>query len=129
MGQSKRWWILIVEGGTNLAATAAVLVWAALAVVPLVSLASGWAVISGGLMLAAAHRLSSPHGRWLLASAGGVSAGWGVLVVALGPSSDGDLRPTQLWLVAYALVFGVTLLMLAARLRRHREPGPARRLA
>ena len=130
MGRGERWWTLIVEGGTNLAAAAAVLVWAALAVVPLVSLASAWAVVSGGLMLAAAHRLSAPHGRWLLAFAGGVSAGWGVLAVALAAAPDGDLPTTRLWLVAYALVFGATLLMLAARLRRrHREPGPEQRLA
>ena len=130
MGRGERWWTLIVEGGTNLAAATAVLVWAALAVVPLVGVASGWAVVSGGLMLAAAHRLSGAHGGWLLAFAGGVSAGWGMLGAALAPSSGGDLRQTRLWLVAYALVFGVTLLMLAARLRRrHREPGPEQRLA
>jgi len=83
-GRGERWWTLIVEGGANLAAAAAALIWAALAVVPLVSLASGRAVLSGGLMLAAAHRLSASHGRWLLAFGGGVSAGWGALMVAWG---------------------------------------------
>lgn len=73
-------------------------------------------------MLAAAHRLSGTHGRWLLAFGGGASAGWGALAVGLAPSSGGDLRTTELWLVAYALVFGVTLVVLATRLRRrHHE--------
>jgi hypothetical protein len=81
-------------------------------------------------MLAAAHRLSSTHGRWLLAFGGGVSAGWGALAGALAPSSEGDLRTTELWLVAYALLFGVTLLILGARLRRgHRQTQPAERSA
>ena len=68
-----------LEGVTNLTVAGAVLVWLALAVVPLVSLASAWAVVTGALMLAAAHRLSDSHGRWLLAFGGGVSAGWGAL--------------------------------------------------
>ena len=128
--QIERWWTLIIEGVTNLAVAAAVLVWAALAVVPLVSLASGWAIVTGALMLAAAHRLSGPHGRWLLALGGGLSAGWGVLALALAPSADGDPKTTELWLIAYALVFGVTLLALTARLRRrHRRPAQAPRPA
>jgi uncharacterized membrane protein HdeD (DUF308 family) len=125
VGRGERWWTLIVEGMTNLAAATAVLIWAGLAVVPLVGWASGWAVVTGGVMLAAAHRLSTTHGRWLLAFGGGVSAGWGALAIALRTSSDGDLRTIELWLVAYALVFGITLLLLASRLRRrHREPVP-----
>jgi uncharacterized membrane protein HdeD (DUF308 family) len=129
-GRGERWWTLIVEGLTNLTVAGAVLVWAAIAVVPLVSLASAWAVVTGALMLAAAHRLAGSHGRGLLAFGGGVSAGRGALAVALAPASDGDLRTTERWLVAYALVFGVTLLILASRLRRrHRETGPEQRLA
>jgi uncharacterized membrane protein HdeD (DUF308 family) len=129
-GRGERWWTLIVEGLTNLTVAGAVLVWAAIAVVPLVSLASAWAVVTGALMLAAAHRLAASHSRWLLAFGGGVSAGWGALAVALAPASDGDLRTTERWLVAYALVFGVTLLILASRLRRrHRETGSEQRLA
>ena len=118
----ERWWTLILEGVTNFAAAGAVLVWAAIAV-PLLSLASAWAIVTAAPMLAAAHRFSGALGRWLLAFGGGVSAGWGVLAAALAPSSDGDLRTMELWLVAYALVFGVTLLVLASGLRRrHAEP-------
>ena len=129
-GRDERWWTLIVEGLTNLTAAGAILVWAAIAVVPLVSMACAWAVVSGALMLAAAHRLSRAHGRWLLVFGGGVSSGWGALAVGLAPSSGGDLRTTERWLVAYALVFGVTLVVLATRLRRrHREVGLEQRLA
>ena len=49
--------MLILEGSVNLAAAAAVLVWQEVAVVPLVQIATAWAVITGGLLLAAAHRL------------------------------------------------------------------------
>ena len=60
--QTERLWTLILEGATNLAVAATVLVWAALAAVPLISLASGWAIVTGALVLAAAHR-RSPVGR------------------------------------------------------------------
>src|SRR5436190_21226298 len=38
-----RWAVLILEGSVNLAAAAAVLVWQAVAAVPLVQIASAWA--------------------------------------------------------------------------------------
>jgi hypothetical protein len=60
---------LIIEGATNLAVAAAVLVWGALAVVPLVSLASGWAIVTGALILAAAHRLSRSMPRKTISKA------------------------------------------------------------
>jgi uncharacterized membrane protein HdeD (DUF308 family) len=120
--QIERWWTLIVEGVTNLTVAGAVLVWLALAVVPLVHLAAGWAVVTGALLLAAARRLSGPHGRWMLGFAGVASAAWGALAAAAGPSSLDPPRLTELWLVGYALLFGAALLVLALRLkRRHSE--------
>jgi uncharacterized membrane protein HdeD (DUF308 family) len=109
------WPMLILEGSVNLAAAAAVLVWQAVAAVPLVQIASGWAMITGGLLLAAAHRLSGGEGRWILVVAGVVSAGWGALVAILGAS---DTRSMGLWLVGYALIFGGSLVALAGRWRR-----------
>ena len=97
------------------AAAAAVLVWQSVAAVALVPIATAWAVISGGLLLAAAHRLSGSEGRWILVVAGVVSAGWGALVAILGAS---DTRTMGLWLVGYALIFGGTLVALAGRWRR-----------
>jgi len=114
-----RWPMLILEGSVNLAAAAAVLVWQSVAAVALVPIATAWAVISGGLLLAAAHRLSGSEGRWILVVAGVVSAGWGALVAILGAS---DTRTMGLWLVGYALIFGGTLVALAGRWRRATTP-------
>ena len=76
--RGERWRLLILEGATNLAAAAAVLAWPAIAIAaPFVRLACAWAVVTGALLLAAAHRLSGPHGRWVLVLAGVASAGWG----------------------------------------------------
>jgi uncharacterized membrane protein HdeD (DUF308 family) len=107
-----RWLMLILEGSVNLGAAAAVLVWQAVATVPLVQIATAWAVITGGLLLAAAHRLTGNEGRWILVLAGAVSASWGALLAAIGAS---DTRAMGLWLVGYALIFGGTLVALAGR--------------
>jgi uncharacterized membrane protein HdeD (DUF308 family) len=112
-----RWPMLIFEGSVNLAAAAAVLVWQAVAAVALVPIAAAWAVITGGLLLAAAHRLSTSEGRWILILAGVVSASWGASVAAIGAS---DTRAMGLWLVGYALIFGGTLAALAGHWHRRR---------
>ena len=114
-----RWPMLILEGSVNVAAAVAVLVWQAVAAVALVQIATAWAVITGGLLLAAAHRLSRSEGRWILMLAGVVSASWGALVAAIGAS---DTRAMGLWLVGYALIFGGTLAALAGHWQRRRPP-------
>lgn len=120
--RGERWRMMVLEGMTNLAVAGAVLIWSALAVVPLVPLVGAWAIATGALMLAAARRLA--HGGWLLVLAGALSAAWGVLVSTVGPSSAEDPRLMAWWLVAYAFSFGLFLLVLAWRLRRpHREAG------
>jgi uncharacterized membrane protein HdeD (DUF308 family) len=113
-----RWPMLMLEGSVNLAAAAAVLVWQSVAAVALVQIATAWAVITGGLLLAAAHRLSGSEGRWILVLAGVVSASWGALIAAIGAS---DTRAMGLWLVGYALMFGGTLAALAGHWQRRQR--------
>jgi uncharacterized membrane protein HdeD (DUF308 family) len=84
----------------------------------LVHILSAWAVVTGALLLAAAHRLSRRDGRWILVLAGIVSAAWGVLAAAIGA---GDTRTMGLWLVGYALIFGWILVALAGRLQRRQR--------
>jgi uncharacterized membrane protein HdeD (DUF308 family) len=118
--RNQRWGALILEGIVDLAA-AAIAFFAPIATLfAFVYLSAAWAIISGVLMLAAVFRLRRTHGKWLLALAGVVSVVWGVLL-SIAPIA-GALVMTW-WLGAYALVFGVTLLVLAFRLRRSRgEP-------
>jgi uncharacterized membrane protein HdeD (DUF308 family) len=125
--RNERWAALILEGTANLALAGAVLVWPAIAIVPLVALTVRWAVVTGALLLAAARRLSGPHGRWVLASAGIASAAWGALEAAAGPSAASDPRSIGLWLIGYAVPFGAILLGLAVLLQRRqqKESAPA----
>jgi uncharacterized membrane protein HdeD (DUF308 family) len=122
--RDERWWPLVVEGSINLGAAAAVLVWPLVIAAPFVNVTAAWAIVTGALLFAVAHRLALHHGRWLLVFAGAVSLGWGLLAATVGPSARGDARTIELWLVAYAATFGATMLILSLRLqRRHGESG------
>jgi hypothetical protein len=93
------------------------LVWQGAAAVALVQVATAWAVITGGLLLAAAHRLFVSEGRWILVLARVVSASWGALLAVIGA---GDTRTMGPWLIAYAVIFGGTLVVLAGHWQRQR---------
>jgi uncharacterized membrane protein HdeD (DUF308 family) len=68
-------------------------------------------------MLVAAFKLNIEHGRWWLVLGGAVSVAYGVLLIVT--PLIGALVLTW-WFGAYALVFGIALLVLAFRLRaRH----------
>jgi uncharacterized membrane protein HdeD (DUF308 family) len=123
--RGESWQMPVLEGVSNIAVAGAVLVWPAVAVVPFVRLASAWAIVTGAILLAAAHRLPRPHGRPALALAGGISAGWGVLLATAGPGAGSEPRTIGLWLAAYAVLFGATLFALGHHLRGHRENSPA----
>jgi uncharacterized membrane protein HdeD (DUF308 family) len=120
----RRWWTLIVEGIVDLGA-GAILVWPALIVVPFVDLTSGWAIITGALMLAAAGRLAGRRGRWPLLIAGTASVLWGAFSATAGLSVAPEPQAMKRWLIVYGLVFGLTLLVMALRLREREAPGAA----
>lgn len=116
-----RWWMKILEGMTDLGVAGWILIWPAIAAAAFLHVLSIWAVVTGGLLLAATHRLSQVHGRWVLAFAGAVSTGWGILLATIGPDATDEPRATAAWLVVYAALFGTTLLVLGLQLRRHRH--------
>jgi uncharacterized membrane protein HdeD (DUF308 family) len=123
-GHHERWGWLLFEGVLSLAMGIIAAVIPAAAVLSFVLITAVWALLSGGAMLAAAFSLHPAHGRWWLALGGIVSLIWGVLLV-LAPVV-GALVLTW-WLGAYAIVFGVMLLVLAFRLRAGRDrAGPVR---
>jgi uncharacterized membrane protein HdeD (DUF308 family) len=112
-----RWGLMLVEGLVDILVGVMAFAWPASAVFAFVLLIGAWAFISGALMIAAAFRLHLAHGRWFLGFAGLVSVLFG-LALAIAPGA-GAIALT-LWVGAYALIFGVTLVILAFRLRgRH----------
>jgi uncharacterized membrane protein HdeD (DUF308 family) len=117
----QRWGWLIFEGVVDLAAAAIAFLFPIATIFAFVLLLGAWAIVSGAMLWAAAFRLNLAHGRWLMAFGGIVSVIWGFLLI-LWPAI-GALALT-LWIGAYALIFGVALLVLAFRLRRRAHEAP-----
>jgi len=116
-GHHERWGFLLLEGIVGIAAAAAAFFWPSLTLVVFVTLVAVWALFTGGFMLAAAFRLHADHGRWWLALGGIVSILYGGLLIVT--PMIGALVLTW-WLGAYALIFGVAMIVLAWRLKsRH----------
>ena len=114
----ERWGLLILEGVVDIAAGAIAFLWPAITAVAFVLLVAVWAIISGALMLAAAFSLKLDHGRWWLALGGIASLIFGVVLV-IAPVIGAVVLTW--WIGAYALVFGVLLLVLAFQLHSRKE--------
>jgi uncharacterized membrane protein HdeD (DUF308 family) len=116
----ERWGWLIFEGVTSVGAGIVALLWPVITVVVFVYLLAIWSGVSGVMMAIAAFRLKIDHGRWLLALAGVFSILWGLLLLF---APIAGALALVLYLGAYALVFGVMLLVLSWRLRQRSPVG------
>ena len=118
--QHERWGLLVLEGLINIATAAVAFFWPGITVVAFILLVAVWALLSGVTMIWAAIRLEFADGRGWLVFGGIVSVIYGVLLIVV--PMIGALVLTW-WLGAYALVFGVSLLVLAFRLRDRQGGG------
>ncbi|MGH6831440.1 MAG: HdeD family acid-resistance protein [Methyloceanibacter sp.] len=126
----ERWGLLILEGIVDLAAGLVAVLWPAITLIALIWIVAIWAIVSGALMLGAAFTLKLDHGRWWLALGGIASVIFGILLV-IEPLIGAVVL--TLWIGAYALVFGIFLLILAFQLhakkeeREHKVPAGAKK--
>jgi uncharacterized membrane protein HdeD (DUF308 family) len=121
--RGERWVWLLINGVLGIAAGAIAILWPGITILAYVFLVAAWALVGGILMLISAARLKIDHGRVWLVLAGIASLIFGIL---LGISPLIGALVLTLWAGAHALVLGVTLLILAWRLREHRTERPHR---
>ena len=113
-GRHQSWMLFLLEGIVGIGAGVLAFMWPALTVVVFVTLIAFWALLSGGFMVAAAFRVGPDHGRWWFALGGIASLVYGALLLVA--PLFGALVLTW-WIGAYALVFGIAVLVASFRLR------------
>ncbi|MFE1600770.1 HdeD family acid-resistance protein [Methylobacterium sp. ID0610] len=123
----ERWGFLLAEGLLDILVGVVAFLMPGSALLAFVYLTAAWALVTGGLMIAAAFRLHLDHGRWWLVLGGVCSVLFGIALL-INPGVS--LIVLTYWMAGYAIAFGVLMLILAFRLRsRHVEfapPGTAR---
>jgi uncharacterized membrane protein HdeD (DUF308 family) len=115
-----RWWLALV-GVIGIVAGLVTILLPGMTAIWLVLFIAGWMIATGVMQIVGAIRLRNEiDNEWWLVAAGAVSVIVG-LVIAVAPGA-GALG--LLWAIgAYAIVFGVTLVGLAFRLRKHAQHG------
>jgi uncharacterized membrane protein HdeD (DUF308 family) len=110
----ERWALQLLEGLADIAMAAIAVFWPAITVFVFVLVLAAWAIISGGLMIGAAFKNKGRGWGWW-AFSGALSVLFGI-VLAIAPFVGAVVLTW--WLGAYALVFGVMLLVFSFKLRR-----------
>jgi uncharacterized membrane protein HdeD (DUF308 family) len=112
----RRWGALLLEGIVGILAGICAWLIPGITLTFLIFLIAAWAIITGVFEIAAAIRLRRNIPReWLLIIMGVLSIVFGFLIY-IAPIAGAFV--IVWWLAAYALLFGIMLLVLAFRLRR-----------
>jgi uncharacterized membrane protein HdeD (DUF308 family) len=117
-GRNQRWGLLVLEGILNIATGVIAFLWPGLTAVVFVLMLAAWSLLTGVLMVVAAFRLNPAFGRGWLIFSGVVSVLFGIVLV-IAPVVG--LVVLTWWLGAYAVAFGITLLVLAFKLRGRKD--------
>ena len=114
----QRWGLLILAGLLNILVGVVAFLMPGLTVLFFVTLMAVWSLITGVLMIVAAFKLNATYGRGWLIFSGVVSVLFGIAL--LGAPLVGAVVLTW-WLGAYALVFGISLIALAFKLKGRKD--------
>jgi uncharacterized membrane protein HdeD (DUF308 family) len=113
--QGQRWWPYLLEGLLGIAAGIVAFGWPGITALALLYLIAAWAILTGVVEIVAAIELRKLiEGEWLLGLSGVLSIIFGI-VLAMQPQAG---AVAVVWILgAYALLFGITLIVLAFRVR------------
>jgi uncharacterized membrane protein HdeD (DUF308 family) len=114
--QPGQWWALILEGIIGIGIGLITFFFPPVTEIALVYLIAIWAIATGIFEIIAAFRLRRHvAGEWALVVAGILSVLFGIILAA----SPGAGAVVLMWIIgAYALVFGIAMIVLGFRLRR-----------
>ena len=107
---------LFFEGALNILVAILAAVWPGQTIVAIVYIVGAWALLSGGFLVAAALRLrTSAPGEWMLGLLGILAILFGIALFAW---PEAAAVAFSWWIGIFALLFGVTLVSLAMRLKK-----------
>ena len=113
--EERHWVALLVNGLISLAVGIVTFLWPGITAFALLYLIAAWALITGIMEIVTAVRLREIiRGEWLLVLAGVLSILFGILLFF---RPGGGALAVVLWIGAYAVIFGILLIVLAFRLR------------
>jgi uncharacterized membrane protein HdeD (DUF308 family) len=114
-GESRRWWILLLEGLLGVAAGVMAFAIPGITALVLLILIAAWAIVTGAFEIGAAIQLRKYiTGEWLLALAGIASVLFGFALL-INPNAGAI---AVVWLIgAYTVFFGLLLVALGIRFK------------
>ena len=113
--QGDRRWALVLVGIAGIAAGLVTFLWPGAATLALLIIIGAWAIVTGIFEIIAAIRLREEiEGEWLLLISGLLSVLFGI-ALAIWPAAG---LVAVIWMIgAYAIVYGILLMVLGFRLR------------
>jgi uncharacterized membrane protein HdeD (DUF308 family) len=111
----ERRWMLVLEGLVGIAAGLVTFFWPGAATLAILTIIAAWAIVTGIFEIIAAIRLRAEiEGEWFMLLSGLLSVLFGI-ALAIWPAA-GLVAVT--WMIgAYAIIFGILLIVLGFRLR------------
>jgi uncharacterized membrane protein HdeD (DUF308 family) len=115
--RGRPFWALLIVGLLGLVAGVVTFLWPGMTALVLLMCIAAWAVVMGIFQISAAIRLRKViQNEWLLGLSGVLSVLFGLLMFL----QPGAGALAVIWIVAaYAVIFGVLLIWLGFRLKRH----------
>jgi uncharacterized membrane protein HdeD (DUF308 family) len=115
-------WSVVLLGTVGIAVGVLTFLQPGVTALALLMLIAVWAIVHGVLEISAAIRLRKEiENEWLLILSGLLSVAFGALVIL----QPGEGALAVLWLIAaFAIAYGVLLVMLSLKLRKHAEAKP-----
>jgi len=124
--EGESWGWLLLDGVLGIVAAICAVLWPVAMALAFVYVIGFWAIFTGAMEIAAAIRLRKViEHEWALGLAGALSVVFG-LVMFYRPVAGG--LALVWWLGAYAIAFGVLMIVLGLRLRRFAHPHERRHL-